>query len=139
MTHKKNNQEDDEHNESWLVIMKMIMYRKKCEWTGFETCLSDIVLLRHWTIFYEYMHKNERKFLTYHPGTSSGSSQLPEPSESPILKTVPIGHPYSRATPSKQMKYLRQSSGWACREKEPAWETSPAAGQANPPATSVYF
>lgn len=44
------------------------------------------------------------KFLfTYHPGTSSGSSQLPVPSPSPILKTVPIGQPYSRATPSKQM------------------------------------
>lgn len=40
---------------------------------------------------------------TYHPGTSSGSSQFPEPSESPILKTVPIGHPYSRATPSRQI------------------------------------
>lgn len=40
---------------------------------------------------------------TYHPGTSSGSSQLPVPSLSPILNTVPIGQPYSRATPSKQM------------------------------------
>lgn len=40
---------------------------------------------------------------TYQPGTSSGSSQLPEPSLSPILKTVPMGQPYSRATPSRQM------------------------------------
>jgi len=40
---------------------------------------------------------------THQPGTSSGSSQFPEPSESPILKTVPIGQPYSRATPSRQM------------------------------------
>lgn len=43
------------------------------------------------------------KINTYHPTTSSGSSQLPVPSASPILKTVPIGQPYSRACPSKQM------------------------------------
>lgn len=36
---------------------------------------------------------------TYHPGTSSGSSQLPVPSASPILNTVPMGQPYSRACP----------------------------------------
>ena len=40
---------------------------------------------------------------THHPGTSSGSSQAPLPSASPILKTVPMGQPYSRATPSMQM------------------------------------
>jgi hypothetical protein len=52
------------------------------------------------TIVYQ---KRKGKQITHHPGTSSGSSQFPDPSESPILKTVPIGHPYSLATPSKQM------------------------------------
>lgn len=45
----------------------------------------------------KYLQNVYKRKATYHPGTSSGSSQLPVPSASPILKTVPMGQPYSRA------------------------------------------
>lgn len=55
----------------------------------------DFVLFNKVNVFPE--------FCTYQPGTSSGSSQLPVPSASPILNTVPMGQPYSLACPSRQM------------------------------------
>lgn len=53
--------------------------------------------------FRKFSIKKRDRGSTHHPGTSSGSSQAPLPSASPILNTVPIGHPYSLAIPSRHM------------------------------------
>ncbi len=48
-------------------------------------------------------------FVTLHSGTSSGSAHFPSNSESPTLKTVPRGHPYSRGVPEMHTKYCLQT------------------------------